>query len=398
MNNEQTKTPGQIAYEADGYFNWEVQNEYLHKRWERIASAVISHVLQGAKWVLVEDGIWRHGDEVFDAEPDSGWTPIDQQSIGSKIYTVTRRPISLPSSVRPEGKPLGGLAEFFGGEFPRPSTAPPVSSGAAGADVPEAEPLMVLKHEPDVPANLFSGQQGPAIPSVEPVVEEKPERNVHLVELLRGKTWGDMIPILMLVDLEWENAASERDQLRKELESTKVTFKVAEQEVIRLSTENAALTKTYKDCETLWQKTLQDMRDGTTIRELEASFIQAEQDNAELEQELTRLRSQFRWTPISERLPTEKDADEKGCVWIWDQDFRDAPARPVREIHWKNLHAKNPWVWMTPVPLSEPSPETEEQKKAAWLASLPEQHRSTLGWYKLIDAAWEDVKSAGGQA
>lgn len=65
------------------------------------------------------------------------------------------------------------------------------------------------------------------------------------------------------------------------------------------------------------------------------------------------------WVPCRTKMPTEKDADKQGCVWIWNQDSRNEPARPIREIHWKNLDPDDSHVWMKPVPPPLPV-ETEE--------------------------------------
>lgn len=68
----------------------------------------------------------------------------------------------------------------------------------------------------------------------------------------------------------------------------------------------------------------QELKHASELEQNERAIrVSFESELKGLEQELTRLRSQFRWTPISERLPTEKDAVEV-------PDYRGRPMLAVR--------------------------------------------------------------------
>ena len=261
------------------------------------------HVLQGAKYVLLEPGHRRQaGDEFWGGR---SWIPTYPQHIGTPVDTTHlpyRRPISLPSSVRPEGKPQG------------PSTTPPASSGAAGADVQSA---------------LIDDEGFPY--SAAPVVEENSHGEFVMACALNDK------------DKKIQSLTSERDQLRKEnginearIDNLKDELKFRREEVEALASENAALRNSLSFGE----------------RQFQEEYHQRHL----LAQKLHELRSQFRWTPISERLPTEKDADEYGQVWT------DDPQLGIYlNVHYTQVAKLGKRRWMTPIPFSQPSPETEEQ-------------------------------------
>lgn len=398
MNNEQTKTPGQIAYEAfdsaqdlGDHEHWYQQPPTVQGWWEASASAVISHVLQGAKYVLLEvDQFHQQGDECLTS--DEGWQPVQSHWFGKIVGSgpPCRRLISLPSSVRPEGKSEG------------PSTAPPASSGAAGADV---RPVYHKEHY-DSSCPKCGGLVGAGmthecpLPSEPVAAEEKPENifkkgmclltsernqlkdtiDVMTGQLRGARDAGDRAKI------EVRAAEAERDQLRKELEGARGAIKALQnssaqdrEAILALDTENAALKERVKD---------EAVRCGNLL------------------EELTRLRSQSQWTPVSERMPTEKDVDAKGRVlWIGFSGW-------VYYTFWdwsKAAQEANKVVgWMSVPTAPLPTPETEEQtmrrefEEWATKNSLPTR-REVDGDYSSNATvyAWigyQAAKSTGGQA
>lgn len=395
MNNEQTKTPGQIAYEADGYFNWDIQNKYLHERWERVASAVISYVLQGAKWVLLEPGVMMlEGDETWSHFLWS-WVPAARTRVCDA--DICRRPISLPSSVRPDGKSEG------------PSTTPPASSGDAGTDVQSA---WVPKFKVgDRVRGLHVEGQGTVkevrptkeyvchcdtgcdttihedrlllVQSAEPVVEENPAYFAHA---------------LIAESMRAEAVEFQRDQLRKELKEAKRKLKDSEASVFWLKEHNAVLKREGLKVSALTtenaalKEKLQGWESAASVGHPTPCNLGPLCPYCEIE----RLRSQFRWIPISERLPTEKDAVD-GLVWVWKTK---SLLSSISEISYKNvLTFSNRYThWMIPIPCPPSPPETEEQAMRRefeeWYhATSLSKDRSVALW-----TAWQAAKSTGGQA
>jgi hypothetical protein len=198
------------------------------------------------------------------------------------------------------------------------------------------------------------------------------------------ETYTDIL--IKYIRKEREKGDSERDQLRKELEHTKgwlhkkcpriggcmLTFSdscgCVSKHGTDLSPEEAmALAKDTAD--SLQSQLTALTAENAALKEKVEVFKQEAThtfgEYKKLEEELTRLRSKFQWIPVSERMPTEEDANSDGCVWMWDQDEEVFPAHPIQEIHWSNVGPSKGKLalWMSPISLPAlPTPETEEQR------------------------------------
>lgn len=194
-----------------------------------------------------------------------------------------------------------------------------------------------------------------------------------------------------------ELAASAGDQLaqlRKELEEAKQKLTERnnvlafagvreigyKREIDTLTTENAALKEKAE-----------------TFRQ-EATHTFGEYKK--LEAELATLRSQLQWKPVS-TLPTEKDADADGNVWVVPvEPDTDSPYTGVRKLWYGSVPSARVTHWMTPIPLPTPVPtETEEEKSRKefeeWAEKNDYLHQGAVtiaAW-----SAWKAAKSTGGQ-
>lgn len=78
--------------------------------------------------------------------------------------------------------------------------------------------------------------------------------------------------------------------------------------------------------------------------------------NTQLEK-LEEAKKAHTWIPVSERMPTEADADEDGYVWTLDLDMCFC-RRP-----WNDGWMSEQRFWMTPIPLPTPPDESEAYDK-----------------------------------
>lgn len=117
-------------------------------------------------------------------------------------------------------------------------------------------PLVDVWKCPDCGHSFTADTPAPwTIPASPEPVEGKDSR--HLVEQLRGKSWGDMIPVALQFDLELKNISRERDEARAQIDilisaNGDLTRKVvsAEARITELEAGIKALLTTNKSTET----------------------------------------------------------------------------------------------------------------------------------------------------
>lgn len=517
MNNEQTKTPGEALWRAVyPDLNWVDADQSKFEEW---ASAVISHVLQGAKWVLLEQGSeWKEGDERINR--DFKWESMPKMvNHGS----ICRRPISLPSSSQPSQAwktlemfeqesvkaverakqdkrtlaekflpPLRPFAHGLGNPEGASATQC-ASSGDAGAGDPSQDyhvdhyncihcgrensvkvvepegetpwvlppppagmkwhrddwtkdmlpegyrPLLLDERDEDGDQQLSEGEwitlldcrfkttederhcrtRRPLPQSAEPVVEEKPDDGF----------WKDKCQYLEGLR---DRLTSERDQLRKELEEANGSFPNKLMTWIVKFIEKHGWTP-HPESIGWWghpdypeqgnhigymfalefmgeqfTRLKQELKHASELEQNERAIrVSFENELKGLEQELTRLRSQLTWTPISEApkdgtriLAKTEGSDPHVQFWhaekkLWMINYADGPS-------WQPTH----FLDLSKLPPLPSPPETEEQAMRreydAWLATKPwpnQHYVPTATEYGHGLRAYQAAKqSPGGQA
>lgn len=360
MNAQPTekKTLGQIAYEADGFEHRQEQSDGLRGHYESVASAVRAAVLaELPEWGLVAHGKTQEGDESSATEWEKGsfyWEKCSP-NIPVGMFNLVRRRLHRGEVCADDPYHRHGQKELLESEEPIWQLPPPPTGhqwhrtdGWTKEMLPEGwRPLLLGEKDCDEDEKrvlvtwvstrgerhraadsdwVHHRTRRPLPQSSEPTTEKLPVC-IRCEQPIEGE-------MVYANDGSGSNFTHPECYYRKEVD--------------RLTTENAAL-KQERDA------AIARAQHAEESHELARQAVTEQRNNIdELEKELTRLRSQFRWTPISTPPATEDLA--KPLIYAWGENLQHVATgkwgmgRPVPATHWS----------ISPFTLPSP-PETEEQ-------------------------------------